>query len=112
MYFYFPRSHTLEAAAEGAYYFELNSLLPKCWKKATEELLELMTGGGFHFMFFIYMATLFLLKASSLFVSASGGRACQGEQLLIQFKSYWGSNPATATDDKGTGGKQVLQRTY
>ena len=43
-------------------YFELNSLVLKCWKKATEELPELMTGGGFFYVFLIFMATLFLLK--------------------------------------------------
>ena len=33
-------------------------------------------------------------------------------RLLIQFKRYRGSNPTTATDDKCTGGKWVLQRAF
>ena len=33
-------------------------------------------------------------------------------QLLIQFKRYMGLNPATATDDKCTGGKRVLERAF
>ena len=37
----------------------------KVLKKATEELPEFGTCGGFHFMFFIYMVTLFLLETSN-----------------------------------------------
>ena len=50
-----------------AYCFEHNSLWHLSAEKGNQKLPDLMTGGGFHFPFFIYMAciaTLFLLKAS------------------------------------------------
>ena len=73
--------YAIEAAAEVAYCFELDSLSgTKVLKKATEELPELRTGGGFHFTFFLHMATLFLLAEHK-----------QHTEKIDSFALFWNS---------------------
>ena len=67
--------YAIEAAAEVAYCFELNSLslALKCWKWQPKELPELTTGGGFiSFYVFYLLRLLFHLVMETFYFTVHG----------------------------------------